>query len=137
MYRSALRTQHVSDGKPIPQDPEGIHVTRQPGRFAHLPVCPNSSITNPPCPNATLFGTRCSHSTGPPSAQRWTPSAQRRTPSAQHRSALFFWRARGGQAMMSCRSLLTRRHSSNLSESGIRAVQCYDCPTSRGSGHHT
>ena len=43
-----------------------------------------------------------------------------------------------GQAMISCRSLLIRRHSRNLSESRIRAVRCYDCPTRRcGSGHHT
>ena len=33
---------------------------------------------------------------------------------------------------------LTERHSRELSESGIRAVQCYDCPTAhRGSGHDT
>ena len=44
----------------------------------------------------------------------------------------------GGQAMMNCRSLLIRRHSRNLSESRTRAVQCYDCPTTRcGSSHYT
>ena len=46
----------------------------------------------------------------------------------------FFW----GQAMMSCRSLLITRHSRNLSESRIRAAQCYDCPTKRcDRGHYT
>ena len=29
-------------------------------------------------------------------------------------------------------ALLIRKHSRNLSESRVRAVQCYDCPTTRG-----
>ena len=33
------------------------------------------------------------------------------------------------QAMASWRSVLTRRHSGNLSRSRIRALQCYNCPT--------
>jgi hypothetical protein len=44
----------------------------------------------------------------------------------------------GVQTMASRRSPLTRRHGRNLSESRIRAVQCYDCPTRRcSSGHNT
>ena len=35
----------------------------------------------------------------------------------------------GVRAMASWRSLLTTTHSRNLSESRIRAVQCYECPT--------
>ena len=43
----------------------------------------------------------------------------------------------GVQAMASWRSPLTRRHWINLSESRIKAVQCYDCPMKRcGSGHN-
>ena len=34
----------------------------------------------------------------------------------------------GVQAMASRRSPLTRRHLRNLSESRVRAIQCYDCP---------
>ena len=50
----------------------------------------------------------------------------------------FFWGGGGVQAKASWQSLLTRRHSRNLSESRIRAVRCYDCPTRRcGSGHDT
>ena len=35
----------------------------------------------------------------------------------------------GVPGMAGWRSPLTRKHSRNLSESRIRAVQCYDCPT--------
>ena len=53
-------------------------------------------------------------------------------------SRVHYFLGGGGQAMISCRSLLIRRHSRNLSESRIRAIQCYDCPTRQcGSGHHT
>ena len=42
------------------------------------------------------------------------------------------------QTWESWQSPLTRRYSRELSESGIRAVQCYDCPTAPcGSGHGT
>jgi hypothetical protein len=49
-------------------------------------------------------------------------------------TTVFFWR--GVQAMASWRSLLTMRHSRNLSESRIRAVQCYDCPAIRAAVQH-
>ena len=50
-----------------------------------------------------------------------------------------FWAGGGGGddklPKLEARSSLTRRHSKNLSESRIRAVQCYDCPRRRcGSG---
>ena len=39
-------------------------------------------------------------------------------------------------AMASWRARLTRKHSKNLSESRIRGVQCYNCPTRRCSSGH-
>ena len=41
------------------------------------------------------------------------------------------------QTLASWQSSRTRWYSREFSESGIRAVQCYDCPTAQcGSGHH-
>ena len=54
--------------------------------------------------------------------------------------SLYIFSGGGGgvQAMISCRSSLTRRHSRNLSESRIRAAQCYGYAIRRcGSGHNT
>ena len=50
-------------------------------------------------------------------------------------SAFFFFLI---QTWVSWQSPLTRWYSRELSESGIRAVLCYDCPTAQcGSRHDT
>ena len=47
----------------------------------------------------------------------------------------FFWRV---QTWVSWQSPVTRWYSRELAESGIRAAQCYDCPTAQcGGGHDT
>ena len=48
----------------------------------------------------------------------------------------FFAGGGGGQTWGSRQSPLGRRYSRELSQSGIRAARCYDCPTAPcGSGH--